>query len=107
MRCDQPPFNDARVRQAVALTLDRPGLVKALLGGYGSLGNDSVFAPVYASTDKSIPQRAQNIAKAKALLAAAGHPNGFKATLFSEQYPGDPAAGPGDRGQRASRSAST
>jgi peptide/nickel transport system substrate-binding protein len=86
MRCDQPPFNDARVRQAVALSLDRPGLIKALLGGYGSLGNDSVFAPVYASTDKSVPQRTQDIAKAKALLSAAGHPNGFKATLFSEQY---------------------
>jgi peptide/nickel transport system substrate-binding protein len=86
MRCDQPPFNDARVRQAVALSLDRPGLVKALLGGYGTLGNDSVFAPVYASTDKSVPQRQQNIAKAKQLLAAAGHPNGFSATLFSEVY---------------------
>ncbi len=86
MRCDQPPFNDPRVRQAVALSLDRPGLVKALLGGYGTLGNDSVFAPVYASTDKSVPQRAQDIAKAKQLLAAAGHPRGFSATLFSEVY---------------------
>ncbi|MGI8714522.1 MAG: ABC transporter substrate-binding protein [Solirubrobacteraceae bacterium] len=86
MRCDKPPFNDSRVRQAVALSLDRPGLIKALLGGYGSLGNDSVFAPVYASTDKSVPQRAQDIAKAKQLLSAAGHPNGFSATLFSEQY---------------------
>jgi peptide/nickel transport system substrate-binding protein len=86
MRCDQAPFNDPRVRQAVALSLDRPGLVKALLGGYGTLGNDSVFAPVYASTDKSVPQRQQNIAKAKQLLAAAGHPNGFSATLFSEVY---------------------
>jgi peptide/nickel transport system substrate-binding protein len=86
MRCDQAPFNDPRVRQAVALSLDRPGLVKALLGGYGTLGNDSVFAPVYASTDKSVPQRQQDIAKAKQLLAAAGHPNGFSATLFSEVY---------------------
>jgi peptide/nickel transport system substrate-binding protein len=86
MRCDQPPFNDPRVRQAVALSLDRPGLVKALLGGYGSLGNDSVFAPVYASTDKTLPQRSQDIAKAKQLLAAAGHPRGFSATLFSEVY---------------------
>jgi peptide/nickel transport system substrate-binding protein len=86
MRCDQPPFNDPRVRQAVALSLDRPGLVKALLGGYGTLGNDSVFAPVYASTDKSVPQRKQDIAKAKQLLAAAGHPRGFSATLFSEVY---------------------
>ncbi len=86
MRCDQAPFSDPRVRQAMALTLDRPGLVKALLHGYGSVGNDSPFAPIFASTDDSVPQRTQNIAKAKRLLAAAGHPNGITATMFTEQF---------------------
>jgi len=86
MRCDQPPFNDSRVRRAVALSLDRPELVKVLLQNYGSVGNDSPFAPIFASTDNSIPQRTQNIAEAKQLLAAAGHPNGFSATLFTEEF---------------------
>jgi peptide/nickel transport system substrate-binding protein len=86
MRCDQAPFNDPRVRQAVALTLDRPGLVKALLGGYGTVGNDSVFAPIYPFTDTSIPQRTQDISKAKQLLAAAGHQNGINAQLFTEDF---------------------
>ena len=36
MRNDQAPFTDARVRQAVAYTLDRPGMVAALLSGYGT-----------------------------------------------------------------------
>jgi len=86
MRCDKPPFNDNRVRQAIALTLDRPAIASALFSKYAQIGNDSPFAPIFPSTDKSVPQRVQDIPKAKQLLAAAGHPNGFKATLYTEQY---------------------
>jgi peptide/nickel transport system substrate-binding protein len=86
MRNDKPPFNDPRVRQAIALSLDRPAMVTALLVSDGQVGNDSPFAPVFRSTDKSVPQRTQDLAKAKQLLAAAGHPNGFSAQLFSEDY---------------------
>ncbi len=84
MRCDQAPFTDARVRQAIALTLDRPAIVTALFKGYSDLGNDSPFAPAYPSTNTSVPQRVKDIAKAKSLLAAAGHPNGFATTLTTE-----------------------
>ena len=91
MRNDQAPFTDSRVRQAVALTMDRPGMVAALLAGKGLLGNDSAFSPVFPSTDLSIPQRAQDIAKAKQLLAAAGHANGFTTQLVSEIYQEIPA----------------
>jgi peptide/nickel transport system substrate-binding protein len=73
MRCDQAPFTDARVRQALALSLDRPQLLSALLDGHGVLGNDSPFFSGFPSTDKTVPQRKQNLAKAKALLRAAGH----------------------------------
>ena len=86
MRNDQAPFNDARVRQAVALAFNRPEMVTALLNGEGQVGNDSPFAPKFPSTDTSVPQRAQDIAKAKQLLSAAGHPHGFSATLTTEQY---------------------
>lgn len=90
MRCDHAPFTDPRVRQAVALTLDRPGLVKALINGYGTVGNESTFAPIFPSTDTSVPQRVQNLSTAKQLLSAAGMPNGFRSTLFvgiSEELP--------------------
>ena len=86
MRNDQAPFTDARVRQAIALSLDRPTIVKALFKGLADLGNDSPFAPVFPSTNTSIAQRAQDIAKAKSLLSAAGHPNGFSATLTGEIF---------------------
>ena len=91
MRCDQAPFTDARVRQAIALTLDRPAIVTALFKGFSDLGNDSPFAPAFPSTNTSVPQRAQDIAKAKALLSAAGHPNGFSTTLTTENIQEIPA----------------
>jgi peptide/nickel transport system substrate-binding protein len=85
MRCDQAPFTDARVRQAIAYSLDRPAMVQALLQGYGEVANDSPFAPMYPSTDTSVPQRTQNIAKAKQLLKEAGHTS-FTTKMFTEQY---------------------
>jgi peptide/nickel transport system substrate-binding protein len=85
MRCDQAPFTDPRVRQAIALCLDRPAIVKALFKGYADVGNDSPFAPVFPSTNTSVAQRAQNITKAKSLLAAAGHGGGFSTHLTTEQ----------------------
>ncbi|HYB26592.1 MAG TPA: ABC transporter substrate-binding protein, partial [Solirubrobacteraceae bacterium] len=80
------PFTDPRVRQAVALTLNRPAMVAGLLDGHGSVANDSPFGPRFPSTDTSVPQRVQNISQAKQLLAAAGHPNGFSVKLDTEQY---------------------
>ena len=91
MRTDQAPFTDPRVRQAVALSMDRTGMVAALLAGKGILGNDSAFSPVFPSTDTSVPQRTQNIAMAKQLLSAAGHPSGFNTQLVSEIYQEIPA----------------
>lgn len=85
LRCDQPPFNDSRTRRAIALSLDRPALVNALLGGFGEVGNDSPFAPMFPSTDTSVPQRTQNLAEAKKLLEQTGRGRGLSATLYTEQ----------------------
>jgi peptide/nickel transport system substrate-binding protein len=86
MRCDQAPFTDPRVRQAVALTLNRPAIVTALFKGYADVGNDSPFAPVFPSTNTSVAQRTMNISKAKALLSAAGHGSGFSTNLVTENF---------------------
>jgi peptide/nickel transport system substrate-binding protein len=86
MRCDQAPFTDPRVRQAIALSLDRPAIVQALFKGYADIGNDSPFAPVFPSTDTSVAQRAQNVSQAKSLLSAAGHPSGFTTQLITENF---------------------
>lgn len=86
MRCDTAPFNDKRVRQALALAVDRDVLVRGLFKGRAVVGNDSPFAPIFASTNPSVPQRRHDVAAAKKLLAQAGHPNGFAATLTTEKF---------------------
>ncbi len=75
LRTDREPFRDARVRRAVALTLNRPDLIQRLLLGAGTLGNDSPFWSRFPSTDKSTKQRKQDLQLARALLQAAGTPN--------------------------------
>ena len=72
MRTDKEPFTDNRVRQAIALAIDRNALVDGLWEGRAEIGNDSPFAPLYPSTDPSVPQREQDIDQAKQLLADAG-----------------------------------
>ena len=78
-------FADKRVRQAMALTLDRPAIIKGLFRGMADLGNDSPFAPVFPSTDTSVPQRVKDIAKAKQLMAEAGMAGGFEVTFTTMQ----------------------
>jgi len=81
MRCNFGPFKDKRVRQAAALTIDREGYVKGVLKTIGGVvGNDSVMDP-YPSADKTVPQRKQDLAKAKQLMKEAGVPNGFSVEL--------------------------
>jgi peptide/nickel transport system substrate-binding protein len=86
MRCDMDPFTDKRVRQAVGLCIGRTDVVTGLFRGRSDIGNDSPFAPVFPSTDKTVAQRHRDISKAKELMAAAGHANGFTVKLTTEKY---------------------
>ncbi len=80
MNVTKAPFSDPRVRQAIALALDRPGIAHGLWGQYAQVGDDSPMWPGYAFTDKSVAQRHQDLAKARGLLKAAGKQN-LKLTL--------------------------
>jgi peptide/nickel transport system substrate-binding protein len=75
MNVKKAPFNDQRVRRAIALALNRPDIAQGLWGKYAQIGNDSPMWPGYTFTDKNVKQRKQNIAQAKALLKAAGKEN--------------------------------
>jgi peptide/nickel transport system substrate-binding protein len=84
--CDQKPFNDIRVRQALALAVDREATVGFVAGGYGTPGNDTPLNSAYHFY-KNIPQKKPDIAKAKQLLADAGYPNGIDLTLIASDRP--------------------
>jgi peptide/nickel transport system substrate-binding protein len=85
MKVDHPPFTDKRVRQALALCLDRPAIVEALYSGYADIANDHAFAPLWGF-NITVPQRAQDYTQAKQLLADAGLPDGFSDKLQSMNY---------------------
>jgi len=74
MAIDLPPFDDARVRQAMRLIVDRKGMLTQVASGYGFIGND-LYAPFDPGYDHSLPQREQDISQAKSLLKAAGKAN--------------------------------
>jgi peptide/nickel transport system substrate-binding protein len=91
MRTDQKPFSDVRVRQAMSLAIDRQGILDATAEGVG------VFNPAVpaALRDWSLPidQLGEGAKyfkhdpkEAKRLLAAAGYPNGFPASLCFTTY---------------------
>lgn len=82
------PFADKRVRQAFAHAIDREAIVRIAYGGrYGWVGNDSHLMV----TDANFVPRpgGRDLAKARALLAEAGFPNGINVgTLYwSPQLP--------------------
>ena len=75
LRTDQGPLRDPRVRRAIALCSDRPGLVSKVMLGAATVGNDNPFWRGFASSDPSVQQRKQNITLAKALLKSANAEN--------------------------------
>ncbi|MCW3476062.1 ABC transporter substrate-binding protein [Limobrevibacterium gyesilva] len=87
MGCDQKPFSDVRVRQALALTVDREAMVGFVAGGFGTPGNDSAMNAAYHFY-KDQPLKKPDIAKAKRLLAEAGYPNGLDLTMVASDTPG-------------------
>jgi peptide/nickel transport system substrate-binding protein len=69
-----PLGRDARVREALELSLDRAGIVQVAADGEGELGNQWV-APNSTYYAKNVPLPKRDIARAKALLKEAGVPN--------------------------------
>ncbi|MCB9946375.1 MAG: ABC transporter substrate-binding protein [Rhodospirillaceae bacterium] len=76
----RPPFDDVRVRRALAHAVDRQAIVDAAMFGYGTpIG--SHFAPhnpAYVDLTGVYPHDPE---RARALLAEAGYPDGFEATI--------------------------
>ena len=72
----RPPLDDVRVRRALSLAIDRDSLVNDVVRGAGRAA--SCFTPPGAGYDASfaLAPRLDQVAQARALLAAAGYPEG-------------------------------
>jgi ABC-type transport system substrate-binding protein len=88
--CQKPPFNDPRVRKAVHLALSRQDIAKVHeLTSEISVGTRWIHpaSPLASKTEDNLklpgyrPDKAEDIAEAKKLMAAAGYENGFKEQL--------------------------
>ncbi len=86
MKVDKKPFDDGRVRNAIKLCQDHAKLLEISHRGRGAAGADHHVAPVHpAYSPEATPK--QDIAKAKALLAQAGYPNGIDLELDLKKAP--------------------
>jgi len=74
------PQQNKLVRQAINYAVDVPAIVKNVLGGRG-YELTSPIPPNYFGYDASVPGYKHDVAKAKALLAKAGYPDGKGVTL--------------------------
>ena len=77
----KPPFNDIRVRQAVAWGINKKEIELAVCRGFGQTVNQPF--PKDSQWYGDIPDRSQDIAKAKALLKEAGYAKGVEVTLVT------------------------
>lgn len=83
------PLADKRVRQAVRYAIDYNGILNGLLHGIGTRPNSMIPVGMLgnsASTNNSLLVQ-QNLTKARALLKAAGYPNGFSLKLSYDTKP--------------------
>ena len=74
---DRNPFHDVRVREAVDLAIDRDALRDRVMGGMAATDNQLMRPGQYGFVP-DLPPVPYDPAAARALLAAAGYPNGFR-----------------------------
>ena len=98
MLCDQAPFDNLDLRLAVKHAVDRQEFLDKIVRGYGTIGNDHPIPPFDPFHASDLPQRQQDLDKAKFHLKKSGftgtvqlhaspatHPEAVDmATLFAE-----------------------
>ena len=76
------PFDNLKVRQAIAHALNRPSYISAIFMGRATLAVNPI-PPTIWSYNNDVKDYEYNIEKAKALLKEAGFPNGFETELWT------------------------
>jgi peptide/nickel transport system substrate-binding protein len=76
MQMDVAPFNDARVRRAVQASIDHDKLLEIAYRGKGAPAEDHHVSPIHPEY-AVLPKQKQDHAKARELLADAGHGDGI------------------------------
>jgi peptide/nickel transport system substrate-binding protein len=70
--CARAPFDDVRVRRALAYAIDTEGIVKNILYGIGVAAQGRPYSPVMMYSAKDLPLYSWDVEKAKNILTEAG-----------------------------------
>ncbi len=81
MNTQQKPFDNPKVRQAIAYAINKEAVAKVAFNGYAAPAEGVVPAGVEYSV--KIGPWPYDVAKAKQLMTEAGYPNGFETELWS------------------------
>jgi peptide/nickel transport system substrate-binding protein len=84
MQTNKAPFTDNRVREAFRLVVDRKAMLESVFAGNGNIANDHFGRYTPAVENLQLPQREQDIEKAKSLLKAAGQSD-LAVTLYTTE----------------------
>jgi peptide/nickel transport system substrate-binding protein len=79
------PLADRRVRQAMNYAIDKEGILKNLLLGYGRVLDGQIVGPDALGYNETLKPYPYDPARAKALLAEAGFANGFEVRFHGSQ----------------------
>ena len=78
---EKKPFDNKLVRQALSMATNKEEILKAVYQGNGQVAKNPI-PPILWSYNNNVKDYAYDVAKAKALLAQAGYPNGFEVDLW-------------------------
>jgi glutathione transport system substrate-binding protein len=81
MNMQQKPFDNPKVRQAIAYAINKDALAKVAFNGYATPAEG--VAPQGVEYAVKIGPWPYDVAKAKQLMTEAGYPNGFETELWS------------------------
>jgi peptide/nickel transport system substrate-binding protein len=89
-RNDKPPFNNLKVRQAIAHAIDKRFIIQKLLFGYGQISHSEVPPALKWAHNPNVPRYEYDVAKANQLLDDAGYRRGPDGVRFKTRIYGTP-----------------
>ncbi|MBM4761354.1 glutathione ABC transporter substrate-binding protein [Bacillus sp. B15-48] len=75
------PFDNVKVRQAIAMAINKEDIVNGILDGQG-LAAVGPLAPTVVGNSQNVVPLEFDVDAAKALLEEAGYPDGFETTIY-------------------------
>ncbi|CAM4076017.1 glutathione ABC transporter substrate-binding protein [Lederbergia lenta] len=79
---EKAPFDDVKVRQAIAMLIDKEEIIEGVYEGIGIQANGPL-APGIFGYNEDVPVVEHNVEKAKELLKEAGYEDGFKTSIWT------------------------